>query len=74
MAPTLSKPIEPLEPRDYTPQDLKKYNGIADPHILMAVKGKVYDVTAGSMFYGPRQGNFDAWASFHHADEDQGTI
>lgn len=54
IAPKLAKPIEPLEPRDYTPIELQKYNGVTDPHILMAVKGQIYDVTAGAMFYGPK--------------------
>lgn len=52
--PSLTKAIEPLPAQDYTPKSLRKYNGVADPHILMALKGKVYDVTAGYMFYGPR--------------------
>lgn len=54
LAPTFQKPIEPLPRGDYTPKELRKYNGVSDPHILMAVKGKVYDVTAGAMFYGPK--------------------
>lgn len=54
IAPTLTKPIEPLPVSDYTPKSLRKFNGVHDPHILLAVKGKVYDVTAGSMFYGPK--------------------
>lgn len=52
--PNISKPLEPLAPQDYTPQELVKFNGATDPHILVAIKGKVYDVSAGYMFYGPR--------------------
>ncbi|ORY78252.1 cytochrome b5-like heme/steroid binding domain-containing protein [Protomyces lactucae-debilis] len=52
--PSLQKPIEPLPRQDYTPQELTRYNGVGDPHILIAIKGKVYDVTTGYMFYGPK--------------------
>ena len=49
------KPIEPMPRRDYTPAQLAKYDGNnPDRHILVAVLGKVYDVTAGAAFYGPR--------------------
>ncbi|BFZ55228.1 steroid binding [Savitreella phatthalungensis] len=49
------EPIRPLEKRDYTPAELQKFNGTNDDrHILVAVKGKVYDVTAGAAFYGPQ--------------------
>lgn len=54
IAPTFQKPIEPLPVQDYTPRELLKYNGVEDQHILLALKGKVYDVTAGHMFYGPK--------------------
>lgn len=42
------------EKRDFTVSELKKYDG-SDPTspVLMAVKGKVYDVTSGAKFYGP---------------------
>ncbi|ANB13490.1 Dap1p [Sugiyamaella lignohabitans] len=48
----LSK-LEPLEFIDYTPSTLQKFNGKDDPHVLLAVHGKVYDVSAGRSFYGP---------------------
>lgn len=49
------EPIEPMPRRAYTPSELAAYTGTnADRHILVAVKGKVYDVTAGAAFYGPR--------------------
>ena len=46
--------LEPLPPRDYTPQDLARFNGKDDGHILLALNRKVYDVTVGAMFYGPK--------------------
>ncbi|KZO98985.1 cytochrome b5 [Calocera viscosa TUFC12733] len=44
----------------YTPLTLKKYNGVEDKRILLAINGKVFDVTAGAGFYGPDgpYGNF----------------
>lgn len=33
--------IEPLEKQDLTIKQLKQYNGIDDPHICMAILGKV---------------------------------
>ncbi|KZT52866.1 cytochrome b5 [Calocera cornea HHB12733] len=46
--------------RQYTPMELKKYNGVEDKRILLAINGKVFDVTAGAGFYGPDgpYGNF----------------
>ncbi|XP_054798211.1 probable steroid-binding protein 3 [Prosopis cineraria] len=39
---------------DLTPQQLSQYNG-SDPSkpIYVAVKGRVFDVSAGKSFYGP---------------------
>jgi membrane-associated progesterone receptor component len=45
--------LEPLVFKTYTPTTLAKYNGTDDPRVLIAVLGKVYDVTAGKSFYGP---------------------
>ncbi|KAI5096861.1 membrane-associated progesterone receptor component 1, partial [Silurus meridionalis] len=42
-----------LKKRDFTLEDLKPYDGVANPRILMAVNGKVFDVTRGKKFYGP---------------------
>jgi len=44
----------------YTPLELKKYNGLEDKRILLAINKKVFDVTAGAGFYGPDgpYGNF----------------
>ncbi|CUM64318.1 uncharacterized protein PRCAT00001918001 [Priceomyces carsonii] len=37
----------------FTPEKLQKYNGSDHPKIFIAVRGKIYDVTQGSAFYGP---------------------
>ncbi|XP_037124985.1 membrane-associated progesterone receptor component 1 [Syngnathus acus] len=42
-----------LKKRDFTRDELKPYDGLQSPRILMAVNGKVFDVTRGSKFYGP---------------------
>ncbi|XP_033646327.1 membrane-associated progesterone receptor component 1-like [Asterias rubens] len=55
------KPDPPREPtlarmkkRDFTLQDLKQYDGLGeDKRVLVAVNGKVFDVTRGKRFYGP---------------------
>lgn len=40
--------------RDFTLEELKKYNGTGpDGRILIAINGSVYDCTRGSHFYGP---------------------
>jgi membrane-associated progesterone receptor component len=44
---------EPLVFTRFTPATLVHYNGTNDPRVLIAVKGKVYDVTTGKSFYGP---------------------
>eukprot|EP00123_Amoebidium_parasiticum_P009397 comp19445_c0_seq1/m.22593 comp19445_c0_seq1/g.22593 ORF comp19445_c0_seq1/g.22593 comp19445_c0_seq1/m.22593 type:complete len:212 (-) comp19445_c0_seq1:65-700(-) len=49
----LDAPKEKIEPRDFTLEELVKFNGTDDPHIFMGVSGKVYDVTARKQFYGP---------------------
>ncbi|XP_062917171.1 membrane-associated progesterone receptor component 1-like [Mobula hypostoma] len=38
--------------RDFTPAELRQFDGKQDPRILIAVKGKVFDVTSGKKFYG----------------------
>ncbi|EPS44335.1 hypothetical protein H072_1666 [Dactylellina haptotyla CBS 200.50] len=50
--PTVAAP-EPIVFTTYTPKTLLKHNGTDDPRILLAVKGTVFDVSAGKMFYGP---------------------
>ncbi|XP_028321720.1 membrane-associated progesterone receptor component 1 [Gouania willdenowi] len=47
------KPLPKLKRRDFTLAELKPYDGLQDPRILMAVNGKVFDVTRGKKFYGP---------------------
>jgi membrane-associated progesterone receptor component len=44
---------EPLVFKTFTPRTLKPFNGTDDPRVLLAVQGKVFDVTAGKSFYGP---------------------
>uniref|UniRef100_A0A3B3S829 Membrane-associated progesterone receptor component 1 n=1 Tax=Paramormyrops kingsleyae TaxID=1676925 RepID=A0A3B3S829_9TELE len=39
--------------RDFTLSELQEYDGATNPRILMAVNGKVFDVTRGKKFYGP---------------------
>ncbi|NWS69442.1 PGRC1 protein, partial [Crotophaga sulcirostris] len=46
-------PLPRMRRRDFTVSELREYDGVRDPRILMAVNGKVFDVTRGSKFYGP---------------------
>lgn len=50
-------PEEPKLPKlrkDFTVEELRKYDGKQpDGRILVAVNGKVFDVTKGKRFYGP---------------------
>ncbi|KAL4557992.1 hypothetical protein LXL04_036188 [Taraxacum kok-saghyz] len=45
---------EPVQVGSITEEELKPYNG-SDPSkpLLMAIKGKIYDVSRSRMFYGP---------------------
>lgn len=38
--------------RDFTLDQLREYDGLQNPRILMAVNMKVFDVTSGKKFYG----------------------
>lgn len=38
--------------RDFSLQQLREYDGLQNPRILMAVNMKVFDVTSGRKFYG----------------------
>lgn len=49
----VEKPLPKLKKRDFTLEELKPYDGLQNERILMAVKGKVFDVTRGKKFYGP---------------------
>ncbi|XP_072261918.1 membrane-associated progesterone receptor component 2 [Pyxicephalus adspersus] len=42
-----------MKRRDFSLQQLRDYDGAKSPRILLAVNGKVFDVTEGSKFYGP---------------------
>ncbi|XP_063793418.1 membrane-associated progesterone receptor component 1 [Pseudophryne corroboree] len=42
-----------MKKRDFTLAQLKEFNGTDNPRILMAINGKVFDVTRGKKFYGP---------------------
>ena len=53
-----SQPKEPelpkLKKQDFTQEQLREYDGKGkDGRILIAVNGKVFDVTKGKRFYGP---------------------
>ncbi|KAG0221980.1 hypothetical protein BGW42_007043 [Actinomortierella wolfii] len=60
--PPAARPRPPaLVYKTYTPKELAEFDGRQpDSRILLAVKGKVYDVTRGRNFYGPDgpYGNF----------------
>lgn len=47
------KSLPKMKKRDFTIAELKPYDGAENPRILMAVNGKVFDVTRGKKFYGP---------------------
>lgn len=51
---------EPILFTYYTPIELSEFDGRKNKRILMGIRGRVYDVTAGSHFYGPGgpYGNF----------------
>jgi len=54
----ISKPkqpdLPPMKKRDFTLEQLQEFDGRGkDGRILIAVNGKVFDVTRGSRFYGP---------------------
>ncbi|KAG2375147.1 hypothetical protein C9374_010151 [Naegleria lovaniensis] len=57
-----SEPEEEIEEREFTLEELHKYNGIDSPEkkIYVSVCGKVFDVT-GSGFYGPNE-TYDMFA------------
>ncbi|XP_056140589.1 membrane-associated progesterone receptor component 1 [Lampris incognitus] len=47
------KPLPKMKKKDFFLAELKSYDGVQNPRILMAVNGKVFDVTRGKKFYGP---------------------
>lgn len=48
--------LPPMKKRDFTLEELKEFDGKTreDGRILIAVNGKVFDVTKGKMHYGPK--------------------
>ncbi|KAL2304302.1 hypothetical protein Nmel_013047 [Mimus melanotis] len=46
-------PLPKMKRRDFTLEQLRPFDGVSDPRILMAVNGKVFDVTRAKKFYGP---------------------
>lgn len=54
-------PLPKLKKRDMILQDLLKYDGKQpDGRVLVAINGKIFDVTRGKRFYGPGK-----WWSVH---------
>uniref|UniRef100_A0A8C9TA96 Membrane-associated progesterone receptor component 1 n=1 Tax=Scleropages formosus TaxID=113540 RepID=A0A8C9TA96_SCLFO len=49
----VEKPLPRMKKRDFTLTELREFDGLSNPRILMAVNGKVFDVTRGKKFYGP---------------------
>nr|XP_057933740.1 membrane-associated progesterone receptor component 2 [Doryrhamphus excisus] len=47
--------------RDFTLEQLREYDGLQNPRILMAVNMKVFDVTSGKKFYG-KEGPYGIFA------------
>ena len=53
-APVKQPELPAMKKRDFTLEQLKEYDGRGkEGRILMAVNGKVFDVTRGKRFYGP---------------------
>ncbi|NXQ25340.1 PGRC1 protein, partial [Alaudala cheleensis] len=46
-------PPPKMKRRDFTLEQLRLFDGVSDPRILIAVNGKVFDVTRARKFYGP---------------------
>ncbi|KAK9239393.1 cytochrome b5-like heme/steroid binding domain-containing protein [Lipomyces kononenkoae] len=44
---------KPIVFTKFTPATLQPFNGVVEERVLMAIKGRVYDVSAGRSFYGP---------------------
>ncbi|XP_032869315.1 membrane-associated progesterone receptor component 2 [Amblyraja radiata] len=42
-----------MKKRDFSLEQLREYDGLHNPRLLLAVNGKVFDVTKGKKFYGP---------------------
>lgn len=48
--------------RDFTLEQLREYDGLQNPRILMAVNMKVFDVTSGKKFYGKGECGVGRWS------------
>ena len=46
-------PLPPMQKRDFTVKELLEFDGRKNERVLLAVCGKVFDVTKGKSFYGP---------------------
>ncbi|KAF1748433.1 hypothetical protein GCK72_024900 [Caenorhabditis remanei] len=51
--PSPPKELAPLTMTDMTVEELRKYDGVKNEHILFGLNGTIYDVTRGKGFYGP---------------------
>lgn len=56
--------------RDFTLQQLRDYDGVQNPRILMAVNTKVFDVTSGKKFYGRGKRDLRACICTHNRLKD----
>ncbi|XP_028397441.1 membrane-associated progesterone receptor component 2-like [Dendronephthya gigantea] len=45
--------LPPMKKRDFTVNELLEFDGVKNERVLLAVCGKVFDVTKGRSFYGP---------------------
>ena len=45
--------LPPMKKRDFTVKELLEFDGVKNERVLLAVCGKVFDVTKGKSFYGP---------------------
>lgn len=45
--------LPPLKKRDFTVDELLEFDGVKNERVLLAVCGKVFDVSKGKSFYGP---------------------
>lgn len=45
--------LPPMKKRDFTVSELLEFDGVRNDRVLLAVCGKVFDVTKGKSFYGP---------------------
>src|SRR5579859_2102154 len=70
---------EPIVFTYYDPVELSQFDGKKNKRILMGIRGRVYDVTAGAHFYGPGgpYGNFagrDASRGLSKGSFDEGYL